>query len=286
MKRVISYVVCAILLCSLLLFVYSCDEGDVKCIDIKLTNEQYAFAVNKNDTALLETVNSVVDTISANGTLDAIIQKYFSGDEESYKKVPAGTYDETKNQLVVATSIPFKPFEFSKYETGKGKLYRGIDIEIAAYIADELGIELVIKEMSFKDVLNAVEAGDADIAMAGLTVNAERQEQVAFSHAYYEASQVIIARINDNAFDGCRTKENVEEVLKAFDSSVTIGYQEDTTSGLYITGKQSPKSIALNVTAKSYDTTAHALQALINKEIDYVIADEGPAKIIVNDINK
>lgn len=286
MKRVISYVVCAILLCSLLLFVYSCDEGDVKCIDIKLTNEQYAFAVNKNDTALLETVNSVVDTISANGTLDAIIQKYFSGDEESYKKVPAGTYDETKNQLVVATSIPFKPFEFSKYETGKGKLYRGIDIEIAAYIADELGIELVIKEMSFKDVLNAVEAGDADIAMAGLTVNAERQEQVAFSHTYYEASQMLIVRANDGTFDECRTKEDVEAILQSFDSTVTIGYQEETTSGLYLSGTQTNRRTAFNVTAKGYDTTAHAVQALINGEINYVIADGGPAKIIVSDVNK
>lgn len=286
MKRVISYVLCAILLCSLLLFVYSCDKGDVKCIDIKLTNEQYAFAVNKNDTALLETVNSVVDTISANGTLDAIIQKYFSGDEESYKKVPAGTYDETKNQLVVATSIPFKPFEFSKYETGKGKLYRGIDIEIAAYIADELGIELVIKEMSFKDVLNAVEAGDADIAMAGLTVNAERQEQVAFSHTYYEASQMLIVRANDGTFDECRTKEDVEAILQSFDSTVTIGYQEETTSGLYLSGTQTNRRTAFNVTAKGYDTTAHAVQALINGEINYVIADGGPAKIIVSDVNK
>ena len=286
MKRIISAAASAILLLALICSLASCGTGNVKCIDIKLTNEQYAFAVNKDDAALLEKVNLVVDRLTENDNLDKIVEKYFSGNEEEYKKVPAGAYDETKNQLVVATSIPFKPFEFSKYETGKGKLYRGIDIEIATYIAEELGAELVIREMDFKEVLNAVEAGDADIAMAGLTVNAERQEQVAFSHAYYEASQVIIARNNDNAFDGCRTKENVEEVLKAFDSSVTIGYQEDTTSGLYITGKQSPKSIALNVTAKSYDTTAHALQALINKEIDYVIADEGPAKIIVNDINK
>ncbi len=286
MKRVISYVVCAILLCSLLLFVCSCDEGDVKCIDIKLTNEQYAFAVNKNDTALLETVNSVVDTISANGTLDAIIQKYFSGDEESYKKVPAGTYDETKNQLVVATSIPFKPFEFSKYETGKGKLYRGIDIEIATYIAEELGAELVIREMDFKEVLNAVEAGDADIAMAGLTVNAERQEQVAFSHTYYEASQMLIVRANDGTFDECRTKEDVEAILQSFDSTVTIGYQEETTSGLYLSSTQNNRRTAFNVTAKGYDTTAHAVQALINGEINYVIADGGPAKIIVSDVNK
>ena len=285
MKRIFSVVLSAILLVSLLLLASSCGLNNAKCIDIKLTNEQYAFAVNKDDSALLQVVNSVVDRLTENGTLDEIVEKYFSGNEEQYKKVPSGTYDKAKNQLVVATSIPFKPFEFSKYETGKGKLYRGIDIEIASLIAEELGVELVIKEMDFKYVLDAVETGDADIAMAGLTVNAERQEQVAFSHTYYEASQILIARVNDTAFDGCRTKENVEEVLKAFDSSVTIGYQEDTTSGLYITGKQSPRSIALNVTAKSYDTTAHAVQALINEEIDYVIADEGPAKIIINDIN-
>ena len=140
--------------------------------------------------------------------------------------------------------------------------------------------------MDFKEVLNAVEAGDADIAMAGLTVNAERQEQVAFSHTYYEASQMLIVRANDGTFDECRTKEDVEAILQSFDSTVTIGYQEETTSGLYLSSTQNNRRTAFNVTAKGYDTTAHAVQALINGEINYVIADGGPAKIIVSDVNK
>ena len=273
------------LLAVILLSAVSCGASDIKCIDIKLTDEQYAFAVNKENAELLESVNSVVDTLTENGTLDSIVQKYFSGDEENYVQVPAGVIDISKKQLVVATSIPFKPFEFSKYETGKGKLYRGIDIEIATYIAEAIDAELVIKEMPFKDILNAVESGDADIAMAGLTINAERQEHIAFSHTYYEASQVLIVRTNDHTFDGCRTRTNVEDTLKGLNSTVTVGYQEDTTSGLYVMGDSGMGYEGFDVSVKSYDTALHAIQGLINGEVNYVIVDEGPAKIIINDLN-
>jgi polar amino acid transport system substrate-binding protein len=97
---------------------------------------------------------------------------------------------------------------------------------------------------------------------------------------------MLIVRANDGTFDECRTKEDVEAILQGFDSTVTIGYQEETTSGLYLSGTQTNRRTAFNVTAKGYDTTAHAVQALINGEINYVIADGGPAKIIVSDVNK
>lgn len=286
MKRAFSLALVLLMISLVLFSSISCGSEKVKYIDIALTDEQYAFAVNKENTSLLETVNAVLDTITEDGTLESIVQKYFSGNEEQYKQVSSGIEDENKNQLIVATSIPFKPFEFSKYETGKGKLYRGIDIEIATYIASELDAELVIKEMAFSEVLDAVESGEADIAMSGISINEERKQQVAFSNTYYEASQILIARTNDNAFDGCRTRENVEDVLRSFDSSVIIGYQAETTSGLYLSGSQTPRSAGFNVTPKEYDTTLHAVQALINGEINYVIADEGSAKIIVSDFNR
>jgi len=74
--------------------------------------------------------------------------------------------DSSKDQLVVATNAAFEPFEY----TLGGSEYYGIDMEIAALLAEYLGKELVIKNMDFDAVCLSVGQGKADIAMSGLTV--------------------------------------------------------------------------------------------------------------------
>ena len=108
-----------------------------KVIDIDLTDEEYAFGVDKTQPELLEQVNTFVGKINEDGTLDEICDKYFGGGEP--EAVESAELDDSKDQLVVATNAAFEPFEYTK-----GESYYGIDMEIAAMLAEELDKELVI----------------------------------------------------------------------------------------------------------------------------------------------
>ena len=78
MKKIISLVLVAVML---VICLASCNEKvtGVKVIDIKLTDEEYAFAVQKGDTELLSSLNEFMAEIKANGKFDEIINKYFQG---------------------------------------------------------------------------------------------------------------------------------------------------------------------------------------------------------------
>ncbi len=281
MKKILSIALVAIMVLSSVLCFASCGQQDVvDYVKIKLTDEQYAYGVNKNDAELLATVNTVLAELKANGKLNEIVNKYFSGDTENIKTFSAGTEDASKNQLIVATNTPFSPFEYKI-----GDKYCGIDIEIAAIIAEKMNAELVIKDMNFDAVLTAVETGKADIVMAGLTVSPEREEQVTFSDTYYEASQVVIVKAGDTTFAECTTAAEVEAILNAMDKNVIIGYQNGTTGGLYVEGDEDWGFAGFPVTAKGYDSAVSATQALVNGQIDFVVVDEGPAQIIVKSMN-
>ncbi len=161
------------------------ENAKVRVIDIDLTSEQYAFGVNKDETDLLEKTNEFIAKIMEDGTFDEICDHYF-GDGEPVM-VKSAEYDESKDQLVVATNAGFEPFEFMK-----GEDYCGIDMEMAALLADYLGKELVIQNMDFDAVCLSVGQGKCDIAMAGLTITESRKDQVTFTDSYYNASQKLM----------------------------------------------------------------------------------------------
>lgn len=180
----------------------------IKVIDIALTEEEYAFGVDKAQPELLSSVNEILGEMKVDGSLDAIVAAYATG--EGIKPFESATFDASKadQQLVVATNAAFAPFEYKE-----GNKFAGIDMEIAAYIADKLGMELVIMDMEFESVVTSVGKNNVDIAMAGLTVNAKREESVNFSESYYNAAQMLIVKSDETAFDACKTAEDVLEVL-------------------------------------------------------------------------
>lgn len=89
--------------------------------------------------------------------------------------------------LVMATNAEFPPYE---YHDG-GEIV-GIDADIAAAIAEQLGMELKIEDMAFDSIIMAVNSGKADVGIAGMTVTEDRLENVNFSDPYATSSQVII----------------------------------------------------------------------------------------------
>ena len=274
----------AIALAALMLFALAACGGNtqpteaVKIIDINLTEEEYAFGVDKNQPELLEDVNEFIDKIMADGTFDEICDKYFGNGTPT--AVKSAVEDPTKDQLVVATNAAFAPFEYME-----GDSYYGIDMEIAALLAEELGKELVINNMKFDSVCLSVGEHKCDIAMAGLTVNESRKEVVNFSKSYYNAYQKLIVKADDTTFDACTDAASVDAILNATEGAATVGYQNGTTADFYVNGDADWGFDGLNVNAQGYDNGALAVQDLINGNIDYVIIDADPAVRIVDNFN-
>lgn len=251
----------------------------VKVIEYNLTDEEYALGVDKAQPELLAQVNEILKQVKSDGTLDKICNNYFG--DGTPVAVQSAVADSSKDQLVVATNAAFEPFEYTK-----GKDYYGIDMELAAYIAEKLGKELVIQNMDFDAVCLSVGQHKCDIAMAGLTVNPDREASVTFSKTYYKASQRVVVKGDDTTFDDCKTADDVLKKLQSFDASVKIGYQNGTTGGMYINNESDYASNNLKVTGKGYKNGSLAIQDLINGNINYVIIDSAPADSIVKSINE
>lgn len=257
------------------------DKPDVlKVIDIELTQEEYAFAVNKNNTALLNSANAYLAEIQGNGEFDAIVNKWF-GEGAEPVGYDAGTYDANKDQLVVLTNTPFEPFEY----TQAGRYY-GIDMELMAGLADYLDKELcIIEHAVFDTICEEVNNYTNGIVAAGLTVDTSRAEIVNFTNSYYEASQKLVVKADDTTFDACTTAADVEAILNTFTTSTSIGFQNGTTGAFYINGDEEWGFDGFTVTPSGFTTAALAAQALVNGNIQYLVVDAAPANAIVKAIN-
>lgn len=117
----------------------------------------------------------------------------------------AGRLDKIKadGKLVVGTSPDYAPYEFP----GPDGNPVGADMDFAKYIADALGVELVIESYSFEAVLAAVTAGKVDIGIAGMDPTPERKSSMDFTDIYYNETNQVILIHKDNA-DSIKTLED------------------------------------------------------------------------------
>ena len=108
--------------------------------EIELTEEEYAFAISKNNDSLLTSVNEYLAEWKADGSLDTLINSYFDGTATfSYANK---TSSPQEGDFVVATNAYFPPFE--SYNDNSD--FEGVDIEIAYNIAQKLNKTLYVKD--------------------------------------------------------------------------------------------------------------------------------------------
>ena len=182
---------------------------------------------------------------------------------------PAGDYGEfttvEPGKLHMSTEATFPPYEMLA-EDGS---FIGIDVEVAQAIAGKLGLELVVDNMGFDAALTAAQTGQSDIAMAGITVNEERQQVMDFSDSYATGVQVVIVK-----------EDGPVQSLDDLESAEMIGCQKATTGYIYCSADPEDDGYGEDhVTA--YDTGALAVMALVNGQIDAVVIDNEPAKAFV-----
>ena len=170
-----------------------------------------------------------------------------------------------EGKLHMSTNAAFPPYEMTTDDGG----FEGIDVEVAQAIAEKLGLELVVDDMGFDAALTAVQTGQSDIAMAGITVTPEREEVMDFSDSYATGVQVVIVK-EDSPI------QTVDDLANAD----MIGCQAATTGYIYCS--DTPENGGYgedHVTA--YENGALAVMALVNGQVDAVVIDNEPAKSFV-----
>ena len=86
-------------------------------------------------------------------------------------------------KITMATSPDFAPYEFEDISSGSKK-YVGADIDLGEYIAEKLGVELVIEPMDFAACQAAVTSGSVDMSIAGYSPTPEREASMGLSNLY------------------------------------------------------------------------------------------------------
>lgn len=164
----------------------------------------------------------------------------------------------TEGVLTMSTNAAFPPYE-STDDSGN---IVGIDAEIAAAIAEKLGLELQIDDMDFDGALAAPQSGKSDIVMAGVTVNEDRLLTLDFTESYATGVQVVIVPEGSDV-----TLDNLGEQQ--------IGTQRGTTGNIYCTDDYGEDHVV------AYDDAIAAVKALNNGQVDCVVIDSAPAQELV-----
>ncbi len=121
-------------------------------------------------------------------------------------------------KLIVGTASGYPPYEFVDI-TSADQAVIGVDMELAQAIADELGVELEIQDMTFSSLLASIPAGTIDMAIAGVSPTDERKETMDFSDSYLFADQVVI--INKADADKYKTFDDLKGITLAAEKSTT-----------------------------------------------------------------
>ena len=165
----------------------------------------------------------------------------------------------TPGKLTMSTNAAFPPYE----STDDNGNFIGIDIDVAAAIAEKLGLELQVDDMDFDAALLAAQNGKSDMVMAGVTVTEDRQLVMDFSDSYATGIQSIIVKEDSDI----ASPDDLADKM--------IGTQRGTTGYIYCSDDFGDEHVT------PYDNGLTAVQALVNGQVDAVVIDNAPAKEFV-----
>ncbi len=131
----------------------------------------------------------------------AMLLTVLTGCGSSETAAPQDEQIKAKGKLVVGTEAQYAPYEFKDFDAN----FVGCDMWLAQQIADSLGVELEIVDMSFAGIIPAVQSGQVDLGIAAFTNTPERAEEIDFSDLYETSAQLLIVKTG-NA-DTYSTKE-------------------------------------------------------------------------------
>lgn len=178
--------------------------------------------------------------------------------EKSESENSEGNKGETK-VLKMATSADFAPFESRK---PSGEIV-GFDIDLANYIADELGYELKIKDMKFDGLVGALQNDRVDIVLAGMSATKKRDKNVDFSTPYNHSGEMFVT-LKDSDI------KSIED-LKGKKVGTQLGTIQEE-------GARKIKKDIVDFELKTVDSGPILIQELVSNRIDVAYMDKSVAE--------
>ena len=168
----------------------------------------------------------------------------------------------TEGVLTFGTNAEFPPFEFV---SGSGVIdqYDGIDIAIAKQIAEENGMTAAIENMEFASLLIALENGQIDAAIAGMTVTEDRKESADFTIPYYTATQVMIVKEDSDIAAAADMADKKICVVEGYTGEVCVN--------------------EMGYPYEAFKKGTEAVMELVNGKCDVVVIDSATAQKYVDD---
>ena len=195
--------------------------------------EPYRVLVQKGDPkGLLEGINKAIAELTAdNGAKMKEIEDKVASQETYTPDAVASDLTASddnaasgdKPVLVLGTSPDYPPYEF--FADAAMTEYAGIDVEVAKYIAESMGMELQIESMNFDNLVTSLSNGDFDMVLAACEYTEERALACDFSDPYYTDLPPVILVKASNA-DKYKTVDDINQ------ASVIIGAQKNTTKAM------------------------------------------------------
>ncbi|HEL9635215.1 TPA: ABC transporter substrate-binding protein/permease [Streptococcus suis] len=247
---------------------YAIQQGQDLSIDIAgEAIGSFGFSVKKGSQYeyLVEDFNKALAAMKEDGTYETIMNKWFgtttaSAETTDYSSRLSLTGSATakatpvKASYTIVSDSSFAPFEYQD-ETGK---YVGIDMELIKAIAENQGFTITIQNPGFDAALNAVQAGQADAVIAGMSITDARKEIFDFSDAYY-SSNILLAVKNGSditSYEGLKGK--------------IVGAKNGTASYTFLESNKDKYGYTL----KPFDEASGMYDSLNSGSIDALMDDE------------
>lgn len=233
---------------------YAITNGqNIQLVGDKETGSSYGFAVKKGENQeLLKKFNAGLKELKTSGKYDDIINEYISTGTST--QIDTKKIEPKKDTYVIASDSTYAPFEFQNSDG----IYEGIDIALLNRIAELKGFNVTFKYIGFSSAVQAVESGQADAIIAGMTITDEREKAFDFSNPYFDSGVQIAVKKGNKSITSY-------EDLKDKKVGVKIGTESadflETNKNKY------------NYKIKYLDTTDALYSALDIGEIDAMMDD-------------
>ena len=231
----------------------------------------FAFGVKKGSKYeyLVTEFNEALAQMKKDGSLDKIINKWTSSSKPSSQVTSLTSTTSAgqkatpvKSKYVIASDSSFAPFVFQN----SSNQYTGIDMDLIKAIAKDQGFEIEITNPGFDAAINAVQSGQADGMIAGMSVTDARKETFDFSDSYYTANTIL----------GVKESSTISsyEDLKG----KTVGVKNGTASQTFLTENQSKYGYKI----KTFADGSSMYDSLNTGSIDAVMDDEPVLKYSIS----
>jgi polar amino acid transport system substrate-binding protein len=176
-----------------------------------------------------------------------------------------GLPDLAGRTIIAVTENAYPPLNFADPATGQGI---GLEYDLMNEIGKRLNAKVEWQLSSWDVMIEAVRTGQYDIGMDGITINAEREEQIDFSDAYLTSQQFMLVRADEDRFtDAASFGENPDFL---------VGAQAGTTN-FYVAVYDVLDGDETNPRIKLFDTFGASVQALKTGDVDTVLMDQTSA---------